>query len=565
MDMRTVIFGNILTDLLCLVVVASLWRQHRRRYAGLGFWLADWALQLAAALLLALRGVVPDRVSMFGSTASVLAGTVLLLVGLERFVEKRGPQAHNLALFGALAAGLAYFTLLRPSLAGRSILVSIGLFVLCAQCVWLLWRRVEGQMRRVTSAAGIVLSLFCAVSLLRVGLFLVLPSPEDFFRSDVYQTLSVLVYQMLFIALTFSLVLMVNRRLVLELDRDIEARQRAEAVVRLRLTLWEYGAAHTLGELMQRALDEICALTASPIGFYHFVEEDQDTLSLQAWSTRTVQEFCTAEGPGLHYPVSKAGVWADAFRTRRAVIHNDYASLPHRKGLPEGHAQVVRELVVPVVRGDRVVSLLGVGNKATPYDEADVGLVSFTADLIWTIVEKKRAEEHIRDLNTRLERLALTDDLTGLSNRRAFFARGAEEVKRARRFGTPLALFMVDLDEFKRVNDTHGHETGDRALQGVAARLRENLREVDLLARLGGEEFGILLPNTGASGALELSERLRRAFETELPGAGVTLTLSIGVAAFGKEAADLDALLRAADNALYRAKNLGRNRVVFAG
>jgi signal transduction histidine kinase len=153
---------------------------------------------------------------------------------------------------------------------------------------------------------------------------------------------------------------------------------------------------------MQKALDEICTLTTSPIGFYHFVEEDQKTLSLQAWSTRTLEEFCQAEGKGLHYDLDQAGVWVDAFHQKKPVIHNDYAALHHRKGMPEGHADVIRQLVVPVLRDNKVVSILGVGNKPSDYDENDVDLVTTIADLVWTIVSYKKSEEKIYQAQVQL-------------------------------------------------------------------------------------------------------------------------------------------------------------------
>lgn len=138
-------------------------------------------------------------------------------------------------------------------------------------------------------------------------------------------------------------------------------------------------------------------MTDSPIGFYHFVEPDQITLSLQAWSTRTMQEYCKAEGQGLHYPVEQAGIWADSIRERKPVIHNDYESLPAslRKGLPEGHAALVRELVVPVFREDQIVAILGIGNKPQPYNQKDVEMANYFADVAWEIAERKQAEQQL--------------------------------------------------------------------------------------------------------------------------------------------------------------------------
>jgi PAS domain S-box-containing protein len=127
------------------------------------------------------------------------------------------------------------------------------------------------------------------------------------------------------------------------------------------------------------------------------VEEDQETIRLQAWSTRTEAEFCHAEGKGRHYPISQAGIWADCLRVGHPLIHNDYASLPGRQGLPPGHATLVRELVVPVHRAGRVVALLGVGNKATNYHQADVEVVHRLAVLSWHLADSKRANEALQE------------------------------------------------------------------------------------------------------------------------------------------------------------------------
>jgi len=180
------------------------------------------------------------------------------------------------------------------------------------------------------------------------------------------------------------------------LGRDITERKRVERVNAARLRLMQLAATHSLDELLEATLNEAEELTGSLIGFYHFVEADQQTLSLQNWSTRTKAEFCRAEGKGLHYAISNAGVWVDCVHQRRPVIHNDYASLPHRKGTPPGHVPVVRELVVPVLRGERIMAILGVGNKPQDYAADDVETISLLAYLAWEIAERKRAEEELR-------------------------------------------------------------------------------------------------------------------------------------------------------------------------
>lgn len=164
-------------------------------------------------------------------------------------------------------------------------------------------------------------------------------------------------------------------------------------LIEIRHSLVEYAPNHTLDEFLTKSLDEVGELVDSPIGFYHFVSEDQKNLSLQQWSTRTLKEFCKAEGKGIHYSIDQAGVWTDCVRVKKPVIHNDYESLPNKKGMPEGHAEVIRELVVPVMRKNKVVAILGVGNKPTPYKKNDVEIVTYFADVTWEIVRQKLANE----------------------------------------------------------------------------------------------------------------------------------------------------------------------------
>ena len=189
---------------------------------------------------------------------------------------------------------------------------------------------------------------------------------------------------------------------------DITERKRTEAIMAARLRLMTFAQTHTLTELLRATLDEAEAITGSSIGFYHFLQADQKTLWLQAWSTNTVKKMCTAEGAGQHYPVDKAGVWVDCIHQRQPVIHNDYANLRHRKGLPPGHAPVLRQLVVPVMRGSQIAAILGVGNKPANYTDEDTKAVSALADLAWDIAENKRAEEALRASEDRYRRIVET-------------------------------------------------------------------------------------------------------------------------------------------------------------
>jgi diguanylate cyclase (GGDEF)-like protein len=175
----------------------------------------------------------------------------------------------------------------------------------------------------------------------------------------------------------------------------------------------------------------------------------------------------------------------------------------------------------------------------------------------------------LRDREKHLEMLSKTDPLTGITNRREFFEALEREIARADRRRAPLAVAILDLDHFKAINDRHGHLAGDAILVAAAGMLAGELRRQDVLARWGGEEFVLLLPDTDADGARIVAERCRarlQAAPVDFEGTAVEVTASFGVAArpTGPAAASGEALVRAADEALYRAKREGRNRVEVA-
>lgn len=180
------------------------------------------------------------------------------------------------------------------------------------------------------------------------------------------------------------------------------------------------------------------------------------------------------------------------------------------------------------------------------------------AEVVFQDISLRKAMEQ------ELLRLATTDALTGLPNRRHFMEQLDHELARIKRFGKPACLLMLDLDHFKRVNDTYGHAAGDTVLRHFASLAQASLREIDLIGRLGGEEFGVLLPGTTLPGAIDLAERLRESIAAAPVAAGeqrIAVTVSIGIAEFNPTDPHPDDILARADVALYKAKESGRNRV----
>ncbi|MDD5030544.1 MAG: response regulator, partial [Rhodoferax sp.] len=214
-----------------------------------------------------------------------------------------------------------------------------------------------------------------------------------------------------------------ERDYIQSISRDITERKHIEALQSIQSR-----RAHALLELPQadERLDEIAfiqygmalveELTASQIAFIHFVSDNQETIELVAWSRHTLENYCTSAFD-KHYPVSQAGIWADALRQKMPVVFNNYANYPHKRGLPEGHAELMRHISVPVCEDGKVVMLAGVGNKVTPYTDMDTESVQLIADAIWRIVQRRRTELMLRKLSLAVEQSPESVLITGLDSK----------------------------------------------------------------------------------------------------------------------------------------------------
>ena len=196
LDLRTIVLSHLATGLMCALVIGCLWGQYRKRYAGLSFWLADFVLQFAAALLLGLRGQIPDWMSMVLANTLTLTGAFLGYVGLERFVGQISRQWHNYTLLVVFVVVHSYFSMVEPNLTARELNVSAGLFLLCFQCLWLMLWRVNPDLRRITGGVGLVFGAFCLVSLTRIPVLLAHPhTTDDYFKSGLVAGLFLMAYQ----------------------------------------------------------------------------------------------------------------------------------------------------------------------------------------------------------------------------------------------------------------------------------------------------------------------------------------------------------------------------------
>ena len=262
----------------------------------------------------------------------------------------------------------------------------------------------------------------------------------------------------------------------------------------------------------------------------------------------------------LRGPLQRIGILSAAYIAKQPIVIHEPQEHPQWESRPWLHPFLRQMLSVPLVMQGEVEGALCLFNKNNhePFSAEDVDTLSTLAVHAGVAIDNARFVE-------RMEQQAVTDSLTGLSNHMEFQKRLTEEVDRSRRYHKEFSLLMFDLDNFKMVNDTYGHQMGDAVLKEMAQVLRNSLRSVDQVFRYGGEEFAVILPETPEEGAKIISERIRQTITESCYGKGsdrsLRISVSIGLASFPQDADQREDLIGAADQALFSAKRSGRNRV----
>jgi diguanylate cyclase (GGDEF)-like protein len=251
------------------------------------------------------------------------------------------------------------------------------------------------------------------------------------------------------------------------------------------------------------------------------------------------------------------GLCARAMSSGKPVTENDVSRVEdYVRGFEESRS----EMCLPLISLGETLGVLALESAQTnAFAPADAQPLESVADICAAAIQNARYFEKVRQL-------AYIDGLTGMFNRRYFELRMAEEIERVQRYDAELSVIMIDLDNFKKLNDEFGHLLGDETLRQVSTIFSQNLRKVDIACRYGGEEFVILAPQTSAAHAYAVAEKLRRVVESwSFPGVPRPVTITAGVSSFPANGKTRDELVKAADDSLYRAKQDGRNRVQLAG
>jgi diguanylate cyclase (GGDEF)-like protein len=300
---------------------------------------------------------------------------------------------------------------------------------------------------------------------------------------------------------------------------------------------------------LEDLLGRVCELIQEAFQVSHvslFLRDDHDLVLRAHHGTLTPRIPQGGRFPASNEP------WASILAGNRTAMESDLLSATTTKFFAESASR----MRIPLVSFGQTLGVLALDSSLPDaFRDGDLQSLESVADICATAIQNAHYVE-------RVKQLAYLDGLTGIFNRRFFEMRILEEIDRARRYGTGMAVVMADIDQFKRLNDEFGHVLGDEVLRQVSSLFHQQVRKIDVVCRYGGEEFGILLTQTTAAHAMNIAEKLRKMVAGwQFPGVPRTVTISAGTAAFPEHGTTRDELVKAADAALYTAKQAGRNRV----
>src|SRR3984885_2748178 len=304
---------------------------------------------------------------------------------------------------------------------------------------------------------------------------------------------------------------------------------------------------------LEELLDRVCQLIQDAFRVSHvslLLREDHDLVLRAHHGTLT-----PSIPEGGRFPASTEP-WASILASSNTAMETDLCVAPAGTKF---FAESASRMCIPLISFGQTLGVLAL-DSAQPdaFRDGDLQSLESVADICATAIQNAHYVE-------RVKQLAYLDGLTGIFNRRFFEMRILEEIERARRYGSGMAVIMADIDQFKRLNDEFGHVLGDEVLRQVSSLFHQQVRKIDVVCRYGGEEFGILLAQVNPEQALSIAENIRKRVEGwQFPGVPRTVTISAGAAAFPEHGTTRDGLVKAADSALYAAKQAGRNAVRLA-
>ncbi|MDD2534085.1 MAG: sensor domain-containing diguanylate cyclase [Eubacteriales bacterium] len=507
MDLKTIFIVNVIFYIVSMGTLISLWFRNRIRYQGILLWAAHAGLTACGVIFVSVRSVFPEIWAIVLTNLLIYGALFLLLRGFELFFEQPPRSYYSLILLAGLFLLTMYYAIYQPALYMRQLLLSVAAAFILFQIVWLLIFQRSLRPRKSGFPIMITLIAMGSLHLVRIAVNIMCsPKPLTYFENGPTEAVIMLINAMLLVTFTFNETVLISQRLVSEIAAE---EQKFNA-------LFNY-APYSI--VLTRTRDNrILAVNESFTHMSGYRREQlvgRRALDLGLWAD-----------PGLREKVfSQLEI--------DKPIDNIELMLRHRNG----------ELF-PVLMS---ATLVNIGGE-------------------WHIVSNLKDISDVVELRGKLEKLATHDPLTHLPNRNLFDDRFSIARAQAVRANTKFAIAILDLDDFKQVNDRFGHLIGDKALIAVAERAGRYLRLSDTVARFGGDEFVILLNNVqNRAAARETFLRLVEQYQHPITAEGnsIDIHISMGAAIYPDDAESLDDLIRKADHALYQVKWHGKNDVQF--
>ena len=507
LDMNTLMISHLIIDVICASALTIIWINYRKRFPGILFWVFNTSLQAAASLLVFFGGLLSQSICMFFSNYLIVLGAVLLLIGLKKFIGNRNKNSHIYILLGIFTALFAFFTLIkfRPDIGGTILMVMLVIINILS--FWVLVRKSQSHLRDVTAITAIVFGAYIAVSFTRLVISAVFSNVGNiFFESGMFDSNSSAVFLLLSTSLSISLIVMANKRLL----RDIKV-QEEKYTVAFRSTPY----AITLIKLNDDIIIEVNDGFENMTGYQSEEVVGKSTTDINLWAEND---------------------------DRLAVV----------TALNNDEIIQNREILFRKKSGEIFTGLYSSSKVTIDGEDCAISIIGDISE--------------ISEMKKKLETLASHDVLTGLPNRILFQERFNLTLAYAQRNNKSFFLVSLDLDNFKNINDTYGHEIGDKTLIEIAKRLNKLLRKSDTVARFGGDEFMLLISDIAsredADNVLgKILDGMNRPLIID--DLLLNVTSSLGVARYPEDGDDMNELLKKSDKALYNVKENGRANFKF--
>lgn len=503
LDSRTLLVVTSLISIGSAVALTALWRAQLKSN-GVGFWAIGMSCVALASILISMRGVISDVLSLVLANSLYVLGFLLILRGIRKFTERARLLLFDIGILPIAAFSFYYFNYIDPSLAIRIAVLSAAFVIICSAIIITLLPQKDEPWRNAAYAVMLVFALFALIHGARGFLALYKPIELTFMQSSAYS--SIVFLSGIFIIGGIAITLILLTYSVLESQLRITSQAVEQSASSIMIT----DRAGIISYVNPAAIAKTGYLKEELIG---------QTPRILRSGEAPIEQMAS-----LWQSISAGKPWKGEF-------HN-------RKKSGEFFWEIAS--IAPVKqRGGKISHFVAVKEDITGLKEA----------------------------KARIQHLADHDMLTGLATRKLFMQNLVVEIAKAKENSTKVAVLFIDLDGFKSVNDSYGHNLGDQLLKHTAKRLSACLRDTDQVARIGGDEFLVLHTNFRDNKSIATAtQRIGEAISTpfDIDGIQVNITASIGISVYPDHGDDMEEMVKRADQAMYKVKRQGKNNYVFA-